>query len=209
MSTHTHIRFWLAMVAAMFLLTPLLRDTSAMDAFVEQEVQMTRDTFGEKVSDFIASNAAGVYKLLPGEKIGQAKIEGERMRRTKQVVPGAGVAVTVAYNKYVTGLVQMFYVATMRSFILMVWMMVLAPVLIASVVDGFTQRAIKRAEFGAIRPAAYTVTSLVVVPLAVAPLFYLVLPFSISPLVTPMWSLVIAIPLALMVSNMQPIFGKN
>lgn len=131
------------------------------------------------------------------------------MRRTQLIVPGPGVALAVSFNKYIEGMVQLSYIAVIRLMILVVWSAVLAPVFIAAVIDGFAQRAIKRAEFGAIRPAAYTLTSLIVIPLSMGPVLYLVIPFSISPLITPMWALVTALPLALMVSNMQPIFGRN
>jgi hypothetical protein len=97
----------------------------------------------------------------------------------------------------------------LRLFIFIVWLLILIPVFVAAVIDGLVQRAIKRAEFGAIRPAAYTLASIVVVPLAMAPLLYLVVPLPISPLVSPLWAVVLALPLSFMVSNMQPIFGRN
>ena len=101
------------------------------------------------------------------------------------------------------------FVIVLRLFIFLLWAVILLPVFIAAIIDGFVQRAIKRAEFGAIRPAAYTLLSMVVIPLAMAPLIYLVIPLPISPLVSPLWALVMALPLSAMVSNMQPIFGRN
>lgn len=209
MDTSTHIRFWILMILAAFLLSPLVRDSKSMESYVATELQMTRDTFGNEVADWLENKAAMVYRMMPSDVLERVQIKGDGMRRTKQVVPGAGVAVTVAFNNYVQGLVTNLFVATLRMFIVMVWLFVLAPVFLASLVDGFSQRAIKRAEFGAIRPAAFALTSIMVVPMSMAPLIYLVMPMTISPLVTPMWALMIALPLALMVSNMQPIFGRN
>jgi len=209
MDTSTHIRFWILMILAAFLLSPLVRDSKSMESYVATELQMTRDTFGNDVADWLENKAALVYRMMPSDELERVQIKGEGMRRTKQVVPGAGVAVTVAFNNYVQGLVTNLFVATLRMFIVMVWLFVLAPVFLASLVDGFSQRAIKRAEFGAIRPAAFALTSIMVVPMSMAPLIYLVTPMTISPLATPMWALLIALPLALMVSNMQPIFGRN
>jgi hypothetical protein len=197
------------MILAAFLLSPLVRDSKSMESYVATELQMTRDTFGNEVADWLENKAAMVYRMMPSDVLERVQIKGDGMRRTKQVVPGAGVAVTVAFNNYVQGLVTNLFVATLRMFIVMVWLFVLAPVFLASLVDGFSQRAIKRAEFGAIRPAAFAITSIMVVPMSMAPLIYLVTPMTISPLVTPMWALLMALPLALMVSNMQPIFGRN
>lgn len=209
MNTSAHLRIWLAIVAATFFLTPLWRTGEAMDVYVATEVRLTRETFGQKVTDELSKRASFVYKFLPSHAVESARIEGDGMRRTQLIVPGPGVALAVSFNKYIEGMVQLSYIAVIRLMILVVWSAVLAPVFIAAVIDGFAQRAIKRAEFGAIRPAAYTLTSLIVIPLSMGPVLYLVIPFSISPLITPMWALVTALPLALMVSNMQPIFGRN
>jgi hypothetical protein len=209
MDTSTHIRFWILMILAAFLLSPLVRDSKSMESYVSIELQMTRDTFGNEVADWLVKKARFVYRVMPSDALESFQIKGAGMQRTKQVVPGPGVAVTVAFNSYVHGLVTNLFVATLRMFIVIVWLFVLAPVFLASLVDGFSQRAIKRAEFGAIRPAAFALTSIMVVPMAMAPLIYLVAPMTISPLVTPMWALMMALPLALMVSNMQPIFGRN
>lgn len=209
MDTSTHIRFWILLILSSFLLSPLVRDAQSMETYVETELQMTRTTFGEGVANWLENKASVVYKMLPTETVGKAEVQGEGMRRTRRIVPGAGEAVTVAFNGYVKGLVTNAFVATLRVFIMAVWLFVLAPVFIASLIDGFAQRAIKRAEFGAIRPAAFALASLVVVPLAMAPLIYLVIPMTISPLVTPMWALLMALPLAMLVSNMQPIFGRS
>lgn len=209
MDTSTHIRFWILMILAAFLLSPLVRDSKSMESYVATELQMTRDTFGNDVADWLENKAGLVYRMMPSDVLERVQIKGDGMRRTKQVVPGPGVAVTVAFNNYVQGLVTNMFVATLRMFIVMVWLFVLAPVFLASLVDGFSQRAIKRAEFGAIRPAAFALTSIMVVPMAMAPLIYLVTPMTISPLATPMWALLMTLPLALMVSNMQPIFGRN
>ena len=131
------------------------------------------------------------------------------MKRTERVVPGPGVAITKSYNVYVQGLILNLFVAALRFFIFGVWFLLLIPVFIAAVIDGFVIRAIKRSEFGAIRPAAYSVMSMVVIPMAMAPLMYLVIPMPIPPLSSPLWALLMVLPLSAMVANMQPIFGRN
>lgn len=209
MNTASHVRVWVAIIASLIFLTPFWRSNDSMETYVTLELRLTRETFGERMTEWVASQAGHVYKMLPSESLNKSKIEGDGMKRTKTLVPGPGVVLAVAFNDYIVGLVQMSFIMVLRMLIVCIWLVVLAPVFIASVIDGFANRAIKRAEFGAIRPAAYTVTSMVVVPLVMAPILYLVLPFAISPLLFPMWALVMALPLALMVSNMQPIFGRN
>lgn len=209
MDTSKHIRFWLAMICAAVFLVPLYRQADEMQDFMETEIRMTESVFGAAVTTWLTTKAAAVFRLLPANEIERASIDQEGIKRTKKASPKSGEAVVHGFNRYVSALVMQLYVAMMRAFNMLIWLVVLGPVLGAAVVDGFSQRAIKRAEFGAMRPAAFTLTSLIVVPMAMAPLFYVVSPLPISPLVTPAWALLMALPLSLMVSNMQPIFGKN
>lgn len=187
-----------------------MRNGPSMEQFVTRELQLTKQTFGQRTGNWLEARAGVVYSLYtPAASLRSSAIEGEGMARTKRVVAGPGVAATVAFNSYVHGLVLNVFVAVLRFFIFLVWFAILLPVFVAAVIDGFVQRAIKRAEFGAIRPAANSLSRMLVIPMAMGPLLYLVLPLPISPLISPLWALVMVLPLSAMVSNMQPIFGRN
>ncbi len=210
MATRSHIGFWLAVFFALFLLTPIMRNGPSMEAFVQSELQLTRATFGTGTADWLQRQAALVFEVYtPADSLTDATVRGADMDLTRLVAGKAGESFAKGYNSYVQGLILNLFVLVQRAFIFAIWLLVLFPVFIAAVVDGFSQRAVKRAEFGAMRPAAYTVTSHVVIPLAMAPLVYLVVPIPVSPLVSPLWALVLVVPLSLMVSNMQPVFGRN
>lgn len=210
MNTKSHIVFWFCAFFALFLLTPVMRNGPSMEAFVTRELELTRETFGDSTAAWLQKRASVVYEFYtPGASFADAQITGEGMRRTERVVPGPGVAITKAYNSYVQGLVLNCFVFSLRLFIFLAWLAVLAPFFIAAVVDGFVQRAIKRAEFGAIRPAAFSLMSFLVVPMAMAPLLYLVLPLPVSPQLSPLWAFIMALPLSALISNSQPIFGRS
>jgi hypothetical protein len=209
MNTKAHVGFWMALFLALFLLNPIFRDGPSMERFLTMEMQLTRNTFGGRTADWLQDKASVVFDAYtPAGIVGDAAVRGKDMELTKRVVSGPGVAITHAFNSYVEGLVLNFFVVTLRFFIFALWFLILLPVFVAAVIDGFVQRAIKRDEFGAIRPAAYSLTSMIVIPLAMAPIVYLSLPVPISPLVSPMWALLMALPLSSMVSNSQPIFGR-
>lgn len=197
------------MFLAMFLLNPLFRDGESMERFLTMELQMTRNTFGDGTANWLQDKSAFIFDVYsPADAVGRSAVRGTEMALTKRVVAGPGVAITNAFNSYVEGLVLNFFVVALRFLIFALWFLILLPVFIAAVVDGFVQRAIKREEFGAIRPAAYSLTSMIVIPLAMAPLVYLALPVPVTPLVSPMWALAMVLPLSSMVSNSQPIFGR-
>lgn len=209
MNTKSHVGFWFAVFLAAFLLNPIFRDGRSMERFLTMELELTRNTFGDRTANWLQEKASFVFEVYsPADAVGKAAVRGSNMDLTKRIVPGPGVAITGAFNSYVEGLVLNFFVAALRFFIFGLWFLILLPVFVAAVIDGFVQRAIKRSEFGAIRPAAYSVTSMVVIPLAMAPIVYMSLPVPISPLVSPMWALLMLLPLSAMVSNSQPIFGR-
>ncbi len=210
MNTKSHVGFWIAAFLVLFLTTPIMRNGPSMEAFVVREVELTRATFGERTTNWLQKRASVVFSFYtPASSLSDAQIQGEGMRRTERLVPGPGTSMTKAYNSYVQGLVLNFFVLSLRFFIFLIWFLILVPVLLAAVIDGFVRRAIKRAEFGAIRPAAFSLTSLIVIPMAMAPLIYLVLPMPVSPLISPLWALLMVMPLSTMVANSQPIFGRN
>jgi hypothetical protein len=204
-----HVGFWICVVLFLFLATPVLRSGPALEAFAQRELALTRRVFGDSTGHWLGQQAALVFRLYtPSGAVARARIDGEGMARTRRIVPGPGTSMTLSYNSYVQGLILNLYVACLRALIMLLWLVVLGPVFGAAVVDGFVQRAIKRAEFGAIRPAAFSIASLVVIPLAMAPLLYLVVPFPVSPLVAPLWALALALPLSWLVANSQPVFGR-
>lgn len=210
MNTKSHIGFWLAAFLFLFFMTPIMRNGPSMEAFVTRELELTRSTFGESTAKWLQKRASVVFTVYtPSGSIADAQITGEGLRRTERIVPGPGTSMTKAYNSYIQGLVLNVFVVSLRFFIFLIWFLILIPVFLAAVVDGFVQRAIKRSEFGAIRPAAFSVTSMVVIPMAMAPLIYLVVPMPVSPLISPLWALLMVLPLSAMVANSQPIFGRN
>jgi len=88
------------------------------------------------------------------------------------------------------------------------WFVFLLPFFAAAVYDGFMLRHVRAAETLTSRPATFTLAGLMVVIVVAMPLVYLVLPFSISPLYAPFWAALVALPLSIMVSQMQPLFGR-
>ena len=207
--TRAMVGFWLAVFLLLFFAVPIMRNGEQMEAFVAEELRLTRSTFGDTVADKLHEHANVVFTLYtPGATLDKAVVRGRDMDLTRLVAGKPGEVAAKGFNSYVQGLILNLFVIVLRLFMFLLWLPLLLPVFAAAVVDGFSQRAIKRAEFGAIRPAAYTVTSMVVIPLAMAPLIYLVIPLPISPLICPLWAFAMTLPLSGMVSNSQPIFGR-
>ncbi len=212
MKNSQHLGFWLAVVFLGFFIAPLMRSGTSMEAFVLDEVQQTRNALGPKVGDFVVNFANGIFQATPLGMMAQtaatAKHTESEVALSKSVAGPGGEMMSSVYNSYLQGLILQSFVVAMRFAIVLIWLIVLAPMLAASIYDGFMMRKIKRAEFGAIRPATFTLTGMFVIPLLALPLVYLVIPFTLSPLLAPLWALIVALPLSVLVSNMQPLFGR-
>lgn len=212
MDTKFHIRIWLALFLFSLFLNPFLRRGESMEKFVVAEIRTTQAAFGPAIGAWIVRQADVLFRDTPVHYAAQVARAGsvsddERRRHEKVLGSGAKVMIGVA-NSIFTGFLQSIYVVCLRFMMVFVWFGMLSPVLIAAVVDGYGQRAIKRYTFGAMRPAAFSLLSMIVVPFVMAPLFYLSAPWSIDPSIVPIWVFIGCIPLSLLIANTQPIFGK-
>lgn len=213
MDVRTHIRLWIGLFALCLFLSPFLRKGESMERFVQQEVRATEDTFGPTFGSWILASVEPLFKNSPAAAVSAAAKTGttsqEREKRlTKNLGKGAQWMMQTA-NMYFTGIILASYIACIRLLILVVWFGMLAPVLVAALVDGFAQRAIKQYQFGSFRPAAFSILAIIIVPFCFAPLLYLTIPFSVPPTIIPVWVFLGCLPLSVLIANTQPVFGKH
>jgi hypothetical protein len=212
MENKRHIGFWLLLACVAFFAGPILRTGEAMEGFVAGEVAQTRLAMGDTIGGWVVSIADKFFDGSPvafaNRVVERAQHTRDEQRITRKIAGGVGVSVSNAYNSYLQGLILQSYVLTMRLAIVAFWALFLLPMLVATVFDGLMLRAIKRAEFGSIRPATFTLAGLLVIPMLTLPVLYLTMPFTLSPLLAPVWAAIVALPLSLLVSNSQPLFGR-
>lgn len=212
MQNKQHLGFWFLLAFLAFFAGPLLRTGEAMVAFVQQEVRDTETALGPTLAGKMVDLADFIFQQTPAQAVThvarRAQHTPEEQRLSAAVGGAVGLAASKMLNSYMQGLVLQTYVLTIRAAVVLFWLMFLLPMFVAIVFDGLQLRAIKRAEFGSIRPATFTLAGVVVIPLLACPLLYLTLPFSMSPLLAPLWVAVLALPLSLLISNSQPLFGR-
>lgn len=207
-----HLGIWFAIAILGFFLSPLVRSGQSMEQFIAYEVAQTREAMGDAAGDMVVKFANTLFKetvLSAGANmVGQAALTQKELLLSSKVAGPGGAMMASFFNSYIQGLVLQTYIVAIRLAIVLFWLFFVLPLLAASVLDGFMQRKVKQAEFGAIRPATFTLAGMVVIPLLVTPVLYLVLPFSITPMLAPMWAAIVVLPLSLLVSNSQPLFGR-
>jgi len=212
MKNSQHLGFWFLVAVVGFFVAPLLRSGASSESYLAAEIAQTRQAMGGTVSALVFALADATFHGTPVANVASAVIEAQhtraQQRLSARVAGPGGEIMSRLYNSYLQGLVMQAYVATMRLAIILFWLAVLAPFFAATVFDGLMQRAVKQAEFGSLRPATFTLAGMLVIPILALPALYLSLPFSMSPLLAPLWAAVVALPLSLLVSNSQPLFGR-
>ena len=207
-----HAGFWLLLAVLGYFAGPLLRSGASMESYLRSEIEETRMAMGEKLTQRALSFADTLFKQAPVEALVVAITQAEHTPAQQQlgarVAGPGGAAASSLFNSYLQGLVLQAYVAAIRAALVVFWAAALAPLLVASVFDGLMQRKVKQAEFGSLRPATFTLAGMVVIPVATFPVLYLTLPVSVSPLLAPLWTALIAWPLSILVANSQPLFGR-
>ena len=212
MKNSQHLGFWFLLAILGFFAGPLLRSGPSMEAYLTTEIHETRIAMGDTVGGLVLSFADGIFNQTPvaalTSNIAKAKHTEEEQRLSARVAGPGGEIMSKMYNSYLQGLILQAYVAAMRLAIAIFWLAALAPFFAATVFDGLMQRNVKQAEFGSLRPATFTLAGMLVIPILALPVLYLTLPFSLSPLLAPVWAAVVAILLSVLVSNSQPLFGR-
>jgi hypothetical protein len=212
MKNSQHLGFWFLVAVAAFFAGPLVRSGASTENYLASEIEETRLALGDTVGRLVVSFADAAFHRTPVEAaivaIGKARHTQAQQRLSARAGGPGGEIMSRMYNSYLQGLIMQAYVATMRLAIVLFWLALLAPFFAATVFDGLMQRSVKQAEFGSLRPATFTLAGMLVIPILALPGLYLTLPFSMSPLLAPVWAAVVALPLSLLVSNSQPLFGR-
>lgn len=215
MSINSHIRLWVVLFLFSLCLNPFLRRGDTMADFVAQEVHITKSALGERWAGLIIAQADVLFRESPVNLAVRVAEKGvySNDRQDKYKLfgsqSGAGGMLFGVMNGIFTGFIQSLYVVCLRLLIVLSWFLLLVPVMLAAVYDGYTQRVIKSYSFGSIRPATFSLMLWIVMPMIFAPLFYLSAPLNINPAIVPMWVCVALIPISILIANSQPLFGKR
>ncbi|MDB5860185.1 MAG: hypothetical protein JWQ76_3874 [Ramlibacter sp.] len=212
MRQQQHLAFWFVLAVLAFFAGPLVRSGPELERDVRLEIEQTRGAVGELLGARMLEFAYVLYTRTPVAaatgQLARAKHTPAEQRLSNKVAGPGGALASALFNSYLQGLILQAYVLTLRLAIVTVWLLAVAPLLLAAVYDGLMQRAVKQAEFGALRPATFTLAGMLVIPMLSLPLLYLTWPWHLSPLLAPAWAALVALPLSLLVANSQPLFGR-
>lgn len=198
------------MIAVMFIALPIVITPAETVEKVKTEVGYIKNAFGVEESEKLLASAnafyddafvkTGVIKTTGGLYVG----DGEK----RHGVPGldsTAAVMTQKTNEYLLSMSANIYALSIRIGILLAWLPYIIPFLSASIVHGLVRRKIKMRSFGFVSPTIYGTSLHALIAITFIPVAYLLVPFAVSPLFIPLWAILSAIPLGLLVANLQRI----
>jgi hypothetical protein len=207
-----HLKFWILLTLVVLLSVPALVSVQSGLDRVAREVEMTRSVFGDDMTEHIVGRAKAVYKAAFVDTgfiadLNKTHLSEDDVRKA-HAMSGALNHFSALTNSYFGSMVINLYGMMIRVFIIAHWLAYVAPFLLACVVDGYMTRAKKLAGFAYQNPSAFSLAAHALLWIIFFPVMYLVAPLPVTPLFMPLWALVMALPVAVMLANSQRIFGS-
>jgi len=209
----SHLIFWLSVWMLLFIGTPMIISPASQMNRIKEEIRSVNFVFGTLQEDAIVSSANKTYKSLfldTGILIENNKLYTKNVVKTREfedIGSNASGMLSSLSNGYLHSLSINIYGLLIRWGIFLHWSIFILPFIVAAFIDGFVVRKIKFTEFGFISPMAYSFSIHVILFLIFIPLAYLVAPIPISAYFMPVWALIIALPINMLVGNTQRLFA--
>lgn len=205
MKTHKHVLFWLAAIFVCLFIAPAGVTPEYARKRVQMEHQAVVGIFGVDTANAMTKRTNATYDLLINKTgIGPWM---SQFYTTEEQINSAPIAqdtqrsVGSTFNRYLWSASTLFYGLVLRLNVVAQWVVYVGFFLLAAVMDGQAQRKIKYECVITISPAKYSIALHAVIAMLFVPILYMVLPVHISPWFTPIWVMVIALPLSKAVAN--------
>lgn len=201
----THIKLWFIMLFLAALVVPVLLSPQMARARLMSEYNSAATIFGAKRVDAITERANHVFEVVAnGTGLTRLIDSGfVRYEDTQNMMIGKKATQDMSSftNDYLQTLLLQLYGVFFRGSLMLQWMVYVGIFLFASIFDGVMQRRVKTETLRMNAPIQFAITLHMVIGMLFAPIAYLLLPFAVTPWFMPMWTLIIAFPLAKAIAN--------
>lgn len=173
-----------------------------------QEEAILEETLGPEAAESISAKARDTFHsafvdtgIMAESFTLFVPTEASKRRSSGMETLSEGLFETV--RRRLESLWNLVFVGIQRAYAFAAWLPLLLPFVIAAAFDGATIRRVKLLTFGMSSAPLYGVAMHVLILLIFFPLFYAAWPFSVPPLLVPLWYLAFALVLRLLISNLQ------
>lgn len=208
MTGRSHVFIWLCALLASVFASPLLFSPVSFTQRVADDIRSIDQVLGRDQAASIVKRANSMYQTIFFDSgVSQYTKRAYSSRdsiESSQSFVGIG-AVASMTNHYLESLSINFYSFTIRLLTVFAWIPLFFPFMIACVIDGMASRAIKLETFRYNAPLSYSFGLHASIFGLFLPVFYLIVPFSVSPWFIPIWALSLSCAMMVMVRNVQRI----
>ena len=171
---------------------------------VEGETAAVERYLGAEAAEDLTARSEALFRLLLVDSGAMEAVRAAFLPQPGQQLGGRDVPVLFDWMERVLNTLWLVcYQMIFRALLLADWVPSLGVVIGAAIVDGAVSRNIKKSARQYANPVRYRAAIRTLVALLIVPLFYLSLPFSVSPVVVPGWFLCVAAAVMLGIANAQ------
>lgn len=212
MKSHSHIGFWIVTFLVSILVSPAFVTPEKIYDRLASEVVSVRSVFGEAVGDTVVTVTNRVHGMFVTTGADAAVRQGihteDERRQAEKYFSVIGKVTVNSMNSYFEGLSMQFYGVLLRAAIVVIWSLLLAPFMLATIVDAISARQVKLAELGYQNPTAFSLASHALIALCALPLLYIAVPMALPATFMFWWALIAALPMGFALSHMQPVLTR-
>ena len=202
------VLLYIAVFLLELLLTVLIISPEFIRKELAEEQQHVANVLGARVEHNLREESADVFrKALVDTGVVSASydtlIPTEDQRRRSVGMEELGSTTFVWLGERLKALWNSVYQMFYRFSVLWAWAPAILPLAIPAVVDGLSIREIKKMSYGYASPVRYHAMTHVLVFLVMGIPIYIAFPFAVTPLVIPIWAVLVCLALMVFTANVQ------
>jgi hypothetical protein len=209
MAWKKHILFWIIVTFVVLLIVPIFASPQTVWGSASKELQLIQSAFGYQDTKQIADTSSAAYKAMFVDTgvvntLRGGEVSLTEREKTKELMGGTLMGLTSVTNNYVLTFSALIYVMTVRLYIMLTWAPFIFPFMAAVVIDGMVRRKVKMLSVRGASTVKFSLALHAIIIIFMVPVLYLLAPFAVSPLFVPGWALFTAVPLLMLITNVQP-----
>lgn len=214
MKSTSHIGFWIVLALVGIFVVPFLVSAENLLSSLKREQVSIARAFGDHYTDEITQVANVAHSLIFGSTGVQSGLNNlqhtqDEMRLAQQVGSNVATYFALEADAKVKALSVQLYSVILRLVVLLAWLLILLPFVIAVIFDGFQMRQVKFASLGHQNPTAFSLGFHITILLCAVPLLSIIIPtYVVTPLFMPFWVIATALPFSFAIRHTQPIFTR-
>lgn len=207
MMSKGQVFFWILAWVMQVVLIGVVVPSDFIERQIDQEHEMIRNWLGSDTSDslWVSSNDRfkSAFRDTGMIEASYALLPTYRQREESKGLETLGNSMWPYVQSRIEVMWLTIYQAVQRIGVIALWAPYFLPILVPSLIHGYTVREIKKVSYGYASPVIYHAAGKTLIAAMFLPLFYVSLPIAIHPMVVMAWGVSISLLILALSSNVQ------